>query len=90
MAPPKHTLQQRIDPVRVRELEQQTTLQSQLLAGRAINDIMALVNSLHIVREQAGLGNVQAQQLLRAWKDELRLLDAALAGIVLPSGPPPN
>jgi len=74
----------RIDPARVRQLEQSQGQLSTVVVGRAMEDVRAFNNSLHFLTEQAGLGNVPARELLKMFFENLDAAKAAGAGITLP------
>jgi len=81
----KPTLKQRVDPARVAQLEQQSTVQAQLLVNRALSDVSNLLNALEFVAQQANAGNAQARQVLSMLFANLDAARAASAGIALPS-----
>lgn len=79
----KPTLQQRLDPARIRQLEQTTALQTQLLVQRAMHDINDLSNTLHVLTEQANLGSTAARDALRLFFGNFEAAKAAAAGITV-------
>jgi hypothetical protein len=79
----KPTLAQRVDPARVRQLEQNQIMQSQLLVNRALSDASNLANALEFLTQQAQAGQPQARQVLTLLFANLDAARAASAGIVL-------
>lgn len=86
--PNGQSIAQRLDPARVRQLEQERQQAAIMLLQRAVGDVSGLLNSLAVLRDNAAVGNQQAQQLLKAWADGLSRTGAAAAGIVISSTPP--
>jgi hypothetical protein len=78
------TLQQRIAPARVAQLEQAQLQLSAVVVGRAMEDVRALNNALHFLTEQANIGNAPARDLLKLFFGNLDAAKAAAAGIALP------
>jgi hypothetical protein len=77
------SLPQRVDPARVRQLEQQAALQATLLMQRAFADVRELTNSVHHVTEAARKGDPQAVQALKMLWVNLDDAKAAGAGIAV-------
>lgn len=81
---PVLTALQRMNPGRVKQLENTIGLQTQLLVQRALSDARDLANTLHILTEQATMGNANARQSLKLLFDNWEAAKAAGAGITLP------
>jgi hypothetical protein len=82
----KLSLQQRIAPGRVAELEQRAAQQTALLVTRAAHELTDLANTLQYLVDQAGIGNEGARAVLRLWFATEAKARAAAAGVVLPGG----
>jgi hypothetical protein len=84
------TIGQRLDPARVRQLEQQSAFQSQLLVNRALGELSNLANALQFLKDQADAGHPQSRQVLQLLFSNLDAARAASAGIVVPDGAAPR
>lgn len=82
----KLTLAQRLDPARVRELEQQVATLSAVIVAGAKDSVRALNNTLTALLNAAEQGDPESKQALAVLRDRLQRVTALAAGIHLPAG----
>ena len=85
----KESIAARLDPARVRQLEQQLLQSVMIQVDFSDKLVLLLSNAIHTLVEQAQGGNLVARQHLKLLSDNLKDASAASAGVILPSGPPP-